>query len=93
MTPPPMVGATWETALSTALPRHQLTRKRSPHGVWRSSMHGDGGGLRTVIDEAIVRTPNFTLHGSLATWGNDHLHSGRPPLTTGTAKEGGLSGV
>jgi hypothetical protein len=26
-------------------------------------MHGDGGGLRTVIDEAIVRTPNFAPDG------------------------------
>jgi hypothetical protein len=50
-----------ETVHSTALTRRLLTRKWSPHGAWRSSMHGDEGGPRTVVDEALVRTPNFAL--------------------------------
>jgi hypothetical protein len=26
-------------------------------------MHGDGGGPQTVVDQAFVRTPNFSPHG------------------------------
>jgi len=52
-----------ETVHSTALTRRLLTRKKSPHGAWRSSMHGDEGGPRTVVDEALVRTPNFAPDG------------------------------
>jgi len=38
-----------QTAFRTALPRRLLIRKRSRHGAWRSSMHGDGGEPRTVV--------------------------------------------
>jgi hypothetical protein len=79
LTRPDPMGA--QTVHSTALTRRLLTRKWSPHGAWRSSMHGDEGGPRTVVDEALVRTPNFASDGPQRPAANAAPHSGRLPLT------------
>ena len=42
--------------------RDVVTAEYDPFfAAWQSSTHGDEDGLRTVINEAIVRTPNLPL--------------------------------
>jgi hypothetical protein len=101
LTSPHTVGGDLETAIPIALPRRLLTRNRSPHQAWRSSMqmHGDGGdqgpSLMRPSSERLTLPLTVGIHlgkrGSAKRWAATYSH--RSVLTEDYTRARPLRGV